>query len=74
MGPGKGEFAELILIASPHMLGMLRDEFSPESARRVALSLAQDLMHLDGCRGIGATPSGAPPWDPPERPVALEGM
>jgi Protein required for attachment to host cells len=42
----RGDFRELALVVHPGMLGLIWSQLSPETARRIRLSLGEDLMHL----------------------------
>lgn len=42
----RGSYDQLVVAAPPHMLGMLRDEFSAHVSTRLKLSVAKDLTHV----------------------------
>lgn len=45
-GRQRNEFTELVLIAEPHLMGLLRDALDKNTARLVIRSLSKDLQNV----------------------------
>ena len=47
-GAAKGQFTDLVLVASPHFLGMVHNTLGKQTAKHLRTTVHHDLVMLDG--------------------------